>query len=94
MLFEVCILQSIKIIVALNDPKRKDGMMKELLDNVRIIEDENGEKENEVSVGGLFMHTRLFTLPNRQLRETWKMSLRDDDIILATAPKTGADAFF
>lgn len=90
----MCNIQSIQIIVALNDPKRKDGMVKELLDNVRVIEDENGEKEHEISLGGLFVHTTIFTAPTREFRETWKFPLREDDIILATCPKTGADTFF
>lgn len=64
-------------------------MIQEVLKHVRTIKDENGEKQEMVNVGGLYLDAKLFRYPVRVLKDTKSMPLRDDDILLAASPKTG-----
>lgn len=74
---------------ALNDPDKKSETLKSLLERVQIIEDEKGNKQEIVSIGGLYLDAKIIRFPKRMLSDTKNMSLRDDDTILATSPKTG-----
>lgn len=78
-----------QILVALNDPEKKDATVEELIKNARTIEDEQGEAHRMVSAGGLYMDVNYFRIPNKGLKNTRKVLLREDDIFLATCPKTG-----
>lgn len=73
---------------ALNDPFRREDMLKELVENSPIIEDENGSKQRIISIGGLYVDKKFFDI-GKVLKNTMQMTLLDDDIILATCPKTG-----
>lgn len=53
-----------------------------------MIEDENGEKQSILNAGGLFFDEKLFT-SSRNLNNTKAWPLLNDDIVLATCPKTG-----
>lgn len=75
--------------MALNEPDRKDAMIKELLDNVKTVKDENGEQQELVSLDGLCFNVKHLRPPVARTNVTRTISLRDDDIILATCPKTG-----
>lgn len=63
-------------------------MMKELLENARVIEDENGGKQKILSIGGLYVDEQVFAF-GRGLKNNKTFPLLDDDIFLATHPKTG-----
>lgn len=83
------VLVYFQIIEALHDPERKDAMVTELLKNALKIEDEKGEINEIISVGGLYLDPKFFTLQACTLKMTKTMPLRHDDVIVATCPKTG-----
>lgn len=87
-------IKHIQILDALNDPKRNEEMVKELMDNVHTIEDENGNKHKLFSLGGLFLDANKFCKQSTSMRNTKNFSLRDDDIILAACPKTGIVIYY
>lgn len=64
-------------------------MIKPLLEKVQAIEDENGEKQEMVSLGGLYVDAKFLRVYIRNIRNTKKWPLRDDDILLVSFPKTG-----
>lgn len=74
--------------MALNDPERKEATIKDLLESAVIIEDENGRKQRIISIGGLYVDGKFFSM-GRDLNNLQKMPLLDEDVILATCPKTG-----
>lgn len=80
----------LQIMIALNDPLRKDGMIKMLLGDVLTIEDEHGNKHELVSLGGLYIDANNFRMPGLPFRIMKTVALRDDDIFLLTYPKTGS----
>lgn len=82
-----------KIIEAVNDPERKDSMLKELLKNATTLTDENGETHKLISLGGLYLDPKFFQAPGQTLNDTKTIPFRDDDILLLTHPKTGTYAF-
>lgn len=54
----------------------------------RLIEDENGVKQRVVSIGRVYVGEKCFDT-GHVLKNNKKMSLLEDDIILASCPKTG-----
>lgn len=82
-------LHFFQIFYALNDPLRKDEMVKELLEDVITIEDENGNIHELVSLGGLFFDANNFRMPGLDFTNIKTVALQDDDIFLLTYPKTG-----
>lgn len=74
--------------MALNDPERKEAMVNELERNALKIEDENDRQQKLISVGELIVPQNFFSI-GTNLNDLKKMNLLDDDVILATCPKTG-----
>lgn len=79
----------LQILVALNDPERKDATIKEILSNVFTLEDESGNKHDLVNLCGLYFSPRLFRTREMLFLDTKRVQLLGDDIILASYPKTG-----
>lgn len=59
------------------------------MDDIRTIKDEHGEIHELVCLGGLYVAVRNFQNNGRLCVDIQEQLLYDDDVILATNPKTG-----
>jgi len=81
-----CLFQ---IFAALNTLDTRQDMIKRLLDEKQVIVDEVGNTHELVNMGGLRFPTKLFETQERLFQNTKETVIQEDDIFLATYPKTG-----
>jgi len=79
----------LQIFTALNTPETKQATIKRLLEDKRVITDEEGETHEFVDLGGLCFPTKLFETQERLFQNPKYTVIREDDVLLATYPKTG-----
>ena len=88
-IYDVSIWCIFQIFTALNTPETKQATIKRLLDEKLVITDEEGETHEVVEMGGLRFPTKLFESQERLFQNTKDTVIREDDVFLATYPKTG-----
>jgi len=81
-----CLFQ---IFAALNTLDTRQDTIKQLLDEKQVIVDEVGNTHELVNMGGLRFPTKLFETQERLFQNTKETVIQEDDVFLATYPKTG-----
>ena len=74
---------------ALNTPDTRLTTVKQLLDDKKQVKDEEGNTYEMVDIGGLRFPTKLFESQERYIQNPMETVFRQDDVFLATYPKTG-----